>query len=233
MATAKKSLAETHPALAKEAHGWDPSKVAASDKQNYEWKCSLWHVWSATPNNRVTKGSGCHYCGNKKVLKGFNDLGTKFPELAMQADGWDPSTVVAGSKYIKDWKCSEGHSWQAAISNRTQNSTGCPFCSNHRVWPGFNDLLTKFPKIAQQAHGWDPFQTHSGGKLHKEWKCKEGHIWDAQIGQRTLSGNGCPVCSNSLLQKGINDLATTHPEIAQQAHGWDPTSVVAGSEYKA
>ena len=31
---------------------------------------------------------------------------------------------------------------------------------------------------------------------------------------------------------GINDLVTTHPEIAKQALNWDPTTVTAGSGKK-
>ena len=31
---------------------------------------------------------------------------------------------------------------------------------------------------------------------------------------------------------GINDLVTTHPEIAKQAFNWDPTTVTAGSGKK-
>ena len=225
-------LSVTHPQLASEAYGWDPAEVFAGDKKNYEWICALGHKWLATPNNRASSGSGCHYCGNKKVLRGFNDLQTTHPDLAKEADDWDPGSFVAGSKFKKSWKCSLGHTWEAVISNRTLNGTGCPFCSNHRVWPGFNDLQTKFPEIAKQAYEWDPYLTHAGGRERRNWICSNGHIWEAEIGQRTSSGNGCPVCSNSLLQKGINDLATTHPDIAAQAVGWDPTTVVAGSAYE-
>ena len=32
--------------------------------------------------------------------------------------------------------------------------------------------------------------------------------------------------------KGVNDLATTHPEIAKEAYGWDPRTVSAGSHKK-
>ena len=33
----------------------------------------------------------------EKVLTGFNDLATTHPELAMQAEGWDPTKVIAGT----------------------------------------------------------------------------------------------------------------------------------------
>jgi hypothetical protein len=32
--------------------------------------------------------------------------------------------------------------------------------------------------------------------------------------------------------QGFNDLATTHPELAKEAFGWDPTKVSRGSAKK-
>ena len=37
------------------------------------------------------------------------------------------------------------------------------------------------------------------------------------------------MCSNQLLVTGVNDLATLNPDLASQAHGWDPTQVLTGS----
>jgi len=39
MGTTKKSLAQTHPALAKEAYGWDPKTVTAGSNLKKEWIC--------------------------------------------------------------------------------------------------------------------------------------------------------------------------------------------------
>lgn len=40
-----------------------------------------------------------------KVLRGFNDLATTHPEIAKEADGWDPTTVRSdeGDDNIPDW----------------------------------------------------------------------------------------------------------------------------------
>jgi hypothetical protein len=39
----------------------------------------------------------------------------------------------------------------------------------------------------------------------------------------------CPICIGKVVLKGFNDLATTHPELARQAVGWDPTTYTSGS----
>ena len=68
-------------------------------------------------------------------MSGFNDLKTLFPEVAKEADGWDPSTVVGGTNKKMPWKCKEGHKWNAAVKSRTRsNKSGCPVCAES----GFN-----------------------------------------------------------------------------------------------
>ena len=37
---------------------------------------------------------------------------------------------------------------------------------------------------------------------------------------------------SSKLIKGVNDLATLYPELAKQAHGWDPSDEKPGSHKK-
>ena len=75
--------------------------------------------------------SGCPYCVNSRVWVGFNDLKTKFPDLAKDADGWDASTFLPGSNKKMPWKCDKGHTWKAQILARTHAKTGCPECAEY------------------------------------------------------------------------------------------------------
>ncbi len=222
-------LATTHPEIAKQADGWDPSTVTAGSGKKQEWKCEKNHIWITNSWHRTGCNSGCPFCKNQKVLKGFNDLATTHPEVAKQADGWDPSEVVSGSEKQKSWRCKENHQWVARINSRTKLNTDCPICVGTRVNPGFNDLATTHPEIAKQADGWDPkeYSSYSNKKLN--WICNLGHKWQVSINGRAANNNGCPFCGNKKVLKGFNDLATTHPEIAKQANGWDPSTVLKGS----
>jgi len=222
-------LVTVNPELAMQAHGWDPKTVTAYSHQKVAWKCSLNHQWEARVSER-SKGDGCPYCSGHRVLAGFNDLATTYPKVAAKADGWDPSTVVAFSNKKVAWKCDFGHRWEASIGNRVKGS-GCPICSGHIVLAGFNDLLTTHPELAEQADGWDPATVNRGSDKRFMWKCSFSHKWKASVGART-SGNGCPVCSNRTILVGFNDLGTTNPELAAQADGWNPKSVVANSGKK-
>jgi hypothetical protein len=164
-------------------------------------------------------------------LVGFNDLKTKYPEIANEADGWDPTTVLAGSHLQMLWKCQQGHTWISPISKRTSSRKGgCPYCANKKLLVGFNDLQTKFPQIAKEAHGWDPTTVVGGSTKRMLWKCQKGHIWVAKVVYRTGDDKtACPYCSGQKLLVGFNDLQTKYPEIAKEADGWDPTTVVAGT----
>ncbi len=188
-------LTITHPQVASEAAGWEPNSTNAGSHLVRKWKCSLNHEWNAKIVNRTRFGQGCPYCTNRKVLPGFNDLQTKFPEHAELADGWDPTHIVAGSHSRKPWRCKLGHKWTSSVENKTKKSL-CPFCSNHKLWSGFNDLGTLFPELAKQLLEADPATIHPGTKNKVSWECHEGHRWSATVASRTSSIQaGCPTCA--------------------------------------
>ena len=223
-------LATTHPEIAAQADGWDPTTVSKGTPRKKTWKCSFGHRWTASVGAR-TGGTGCPICINRQVLAGFNDLATTRPEIADQADGWDPTTVTQFSNKKLNWKCPKDHQYRATVAHRSSGKD-CPFCSGRQVLAGFNDLLTTHPTIASEAFGWDPTSVNRGSHARKDWICRSGHVWDEVVKERTLQGFGCSYCSGKRVLKGFNDLATTHPEIAAQADGWDPSTVSKGHNKK-
>ena len=75
---------------------------------------------------------------------------------------------------------------------------------------------------------------YAGANTRLAVRCRAcGYSWDA-FPATILRSCSCPCCTNRVAVKGINDLATTHPDIAAE---WDyerngelkPTDVVAGS----
>lgn len=222
-------LATTHPEIAKQAFGWDPTTLVAGSNKKMKWICSLGHLWTTQVSLRL-RNSNCPYCGNKKLLVGFNDLASRYPQVAAQANGWDPTSLTFGSGKKMKWSCELKHEYQASVENRTRGQ-GCPYCSGHKCLRGFNDLATTNPTLAKQAHGWDPETVSSGSGRKLKWLCDEGHVYVAPVRQRT-GGTGCAVCANKTVLVGFNDLATTHPLLASEADGWNPDTKVAGSNEK-
>jgi hypothetical protein len=187
-------LETINPELAAQADGWDPSTVSAGTHKKVGWKCTLGHQWKAAVAER-TRGRGCPVCAGKHVLVGFNDLETINPELAAQADGWDPQSLTQSSMKKRKWKCDQGHHWEASVANRSKGRS-CPICIGQEVLVGFNDLATINPELAAQADGWDPTTVPAGTGKKVGWKCDQGHQWKASVNSRSR-GNGCPSCATS------------------------------------
>lgn len=224
----KQPLSVTHPELAKEADGWDPANSTLGSNVRRSWVCPFGHRWLTSISNRVISKTGCPICGGKKLLVGFNDLGSKFPQISKEACGWDPTTFLSGSNKVVDWICPLQHKYSTRISHRTSRNIGCPYCSNHSVLQGFNDLATTAPELAAELLELNPSEIIGAGSKLVNWQCPIGHRYEMRISDRR-KGDGCPYCSNRRVLVGYNDLATTHPDIAEEADGWDPRTVVAGS----
>jgi DNA-directed RNA polymerase subunit RPC12/RpoP len=238
-------LATTHPLLAKE---WSksknsnkkPSEVIAGTNTKYWWECSLGHEWMQSPNIRV-RGNGCPFCARQQLWPGFNDLETVNPKLASQ---WDseknrikPSEIMQGAKFLAWWKCDQGHEWQSQL--RARKDGNCSICLNRVFLEGFNDLETKHPDLAKQwnAKKNSPLKPSKVSYTSRDkkywWLCEEGHEWEATLASRK-TGNNCPVCSRQLVLSGVNDMATTNPELAssfdlKKNYPTTPDQVLAGT----
>lgn len=128
---------------------------------------------------------------------------------------------IAHSNDKITWQCGKGHKWEATVGNRV-HGTNCPVCHGSMALAGETDLATLHPDVASE---WDydkngelkPTQVRPGSSKKVWWICnKAGHSWDALIAKRALGSQGCPICSNRRIVAGINDLATTNPDLAKQ-----------------
>jgi hypothetical protein len=182
-----------------------PLTLIASTHKRLWWKCSQGHSWRATGNARASRNSGCPTCFGLTVLPGFNDLQTKFPDLAKEWDtdkneSLEPHSVSPGTHKKYWWKCNLGHSYEASVSNRTRLETSCPICINQQVLAGYNDLESTFPELLSE---WDysknldlvPSQIVARSDKKVWWICNLGHSWKTSPGVRIAVGTGCPSCA--------------------------------------
>ena len=242
-------LATLHPGIAAD---WHPVKngdlkptdvVGRSDKRIW-WLGPCGHEWDVKVVDRVQYSTGCPFCrGNLRVMPGVNDLATLQPLIAAE---WHPTKNgdllpldVREFSLKKIWWLAEcGHEWQSTVAHRS-GGRKCPFCAGKKILIGFNDLATTDPVIADQ---WHPTKNDdltpemvSRGSDKKVWWFSHGHEWISTISSRASGGQGCAICTGDQVQVGLNDLATTHPLIAEK---WHPTkngaitsrSLTAGSK---
>ena len=205
-------LSTTHPEIATQWHPTKndplkPSEVTASDNNQVWWTCDAGHEWKARISARV-QGVSCPFCSGRKAIPGFNDFGTRYPDLAAE---WHPtkngslvpSAFLPYSMKKVWWRCKKGHEWYATINTRSQGH-GCPYCAGKKVIPGVNDLATRFPAIAAEFHPTKnaPLTVHDimPNSMKKVWwRCKKGHEWQATPNTRQKSG--CPYCARKTRRK--------------------------------
>ena len=201
--------------------------------------------WQAVIYSRTRLQAGCPYLKGQAVWTGFNDLATLFPKLAKEWDvekngGLRPEQVYV--RYVNKvwWRASiidkltgkeRVLEWQQSVERRTSRGYGHSRQDN-LVVPGVNSLAVTNPELARE---WDPrnavdpdhvkadsidsvwwfidyFDERSGKTFHLTWK--------ARIRSRAIYGQECPYFSGRKVMPGLNDLATTHPDLAKQ---WHPT----------
>lgn len=133
-----------NPELAKEWHPTKnglltPNKITANNGKKVWWLGKCGHEWQSVVSAR-NKGGGCPYCSNEKLLTGFNDLATKYPELIKEWDYEDndvmPNEIFPGTHKKVWWICPFGHKYKNFPYNRIKN-IGCPICDkeNHTSFP--------------------------------------------------------------------------------------------------
>lgn len=242
-------LATLRPDLAREWHptrnSTSPTSVGRSVALRVWWQCADGHEWQATVNHR-SGGTGCPICANTTIVPGVNDFASRFPELAKE---WSPTSTLRPenaapfSGKTATWECNLGHVWDAKVADRSSRGDGCPICSGHRVQPGKNDLETTDPIVAQQWHpdnAFPPKTVSRGSNVVVAWICAKGHESAGPVSRRVLYQDspsmGCPFCSGRRSTLGVNDLASTRPDLAAQwseANEKLPTEVSANSGFIA
>ena len=170
-------LASQSPELALE---WDynantilPNQITTGSGTKVHWLCKRNHSYLASPNDRK-RGRGCPYCSNKKVLAGFNDLLTVFPEIAAEwdyqkNDGKSPKDYVYGSSARVCWRCKKGHTWSIPIINRTRDGNGCPACNQRKS--------TSFPEKALLYYVRQSYPSALGNYRSKALKNREIDVY--------------------------------------------------------
>ncbi len=215
----------------------DPVKGTHFD---FEWESRICDV--------TDYKNSCPYLSGQAIWPGYNDLASNRPKVAKQ---WHPKkngdlkpTDVTVSSNKKVWwyllyddPATGKHfdfEWEAVVADRDINGLDCPYITGHKVWTGFNDLMSRKPEKAKE---WHP--TKNGDLRPSEVRYSSGlkvwwylpyddpdtgnHYdfeWKSSINSRTSKNLMCPFINNKLVWAGFNDLAFKRPDVAKM---WHPT----------
>ena len=160
----------------------------------------------------------------RKPRKG-KSLAETNPSLAAEwhsSNPFGPECVSPGSHYVAKWVCVKDarHVYPSRVLHRT-HGRGCGVCHGTLVLKGVNDIPTTHPELAAQwsVNNTADIRTVSfGSNSDFLWVCAYGHEYPMSPNKKSALGYGCPVCSGDRVIVGVNDLATTHPDLAQEVH---------------
>lgn len=214
----------------------DPRSLSRLDDKTYPkgfwWLCSLGHRYPMSITSRL-KGSRCLVCSNKFV-PGQNDLLSRFPGLEAywpSNKSWSqrPRDIKVSMRNLTiELECSihrANFSIQVGSLARflDNHESPCELCRIREKLKGKSIEETNYALAAIWDYARNPVTpdlVSAGSNVRYWWICVAGHdSWEASPYEIANGWRMCPCCPGShKLVQGCNDLATTHPAIAQR---WD------------
>jgi hypothetical protein len=118
---------------------------------------------------------------NREYLRKLNDI-------AIQKGGECLSKEYKNSRTEMQWKCSEGHIWNAP-ANRIKNGKWCPICFGNKK------LSIEIAYSAAEKRGGRCLSVlYENQTKNLLWECSKRHIWQAPM-NRIRHGAWCPKCA--------------------------------------
>ena len=170
----------------------------------------------------------------KRIPAYEGSLAALHPEVC---EDWDyekngelrPEYFTESSQERVWWICKNGHSFQAAIRQRTRSSiTMCPVCGvSNFVAP--NNITLTYPSLMEEWNSeknmLSSTQLTPGSVARVWWKCKYcSKEWEARVNTRVIQADtigigGCGKCCKLRMNmKTGKTLAKLFPEIASEWH---------------
>lgn len=186
-----------------------------------KWKCtkeSCQHEWYAEPNSIVNAGQGCPKCG---ILKSADSKRMTQKDFENKLKLINPNIKVigkyTGSKNKVKVKCLNTecqHEWETT-PDCLYRGEKCPICGERKTTLFTNEEVNnRIQKLNQNIH---LKSNYTGWEDKIVLECDSGHSWEDCL-RTFLNSPFCPFCDKEkrrLFIPGLNDLATTRPDLVQ------------------
>lgn len=205
----------------------DINKIFCNSSDTVEWVCRRCHRnFKARISERKENDNCCPYCSKRELAVGYNDLATTHPLVIKEwsaLNDRESCSVMCNSNYRAWWKCPvcKGE-YQQEVQSKVIIKKPCPYCTNHKVLKGLNDLATTHPWLINEwstSNDMDFSSLMSNSGYKAWWKCSvcKGE-YQQTVKKKILMKESCPYCQNNEVLKGFNDLETTHKHLMNE---WD------------
>ncbi len=99
------------------------------------------------------------------------------------------SMTYLGSNTKHEWRCAEGHLWDA-IPMHVKRGSWCPYCAGN-----FRRTIEEMRDIARNRGGRCISTTYLNCQSKLLWQCRAGHKWQATP-NNIKNGRWCPTCGH-------------------------------------
>lgn len=180
--------AQSHAA---EKEGKCLSATFVNVNEDLEWECKNRHQWIA-PLSRIRQGIWCQRCYWESLSSTLEEM----QQIAKDRGGRCLSDQYVDSRTKLNWRCSQGHRWEATPGH-IKNGSWCPECSH--VQRGLNDKrrlsIEEMQQLAAERGGQCISQEYINSYTKLLWECELGHRWHTRP-TRVKSGSWCPECAH-------------------------------------
>lgn len=90
-----------------------------------------------------------------------------------------------------EWECSGAHRWLAALA-QVRRGQWCPKCHGNA-----RPQIAEMRSLAATLGGECLSTDYLNSKTKLQWKCHEGHVWEATAQEVKLKRRWCKVCKKS------------------------------------
>lgn len=202
--------------------------VLIGSNRRAHWICSkCGHKWSSVIFDRGLKHHGCPKCRNAIISAKAKARYAKRNPLSScrsAASAWDyelnedtPEEISAGSPSKRWFKCDRGHEYLLAVNAVAKSGFHCKKCDVSDPISGHEDIMAYFDDDSADPStiGVDNYYT----KLN--WLCpvcgqRFVSVVTTMMSRMRSRNTMCPVCGMYELVPGVNDLATTRPDLASE-----------------
>jgi len=123
-------------------------------------------------------------------------------QAATEAGGECLSTSYKDIRTKMRWRCAKGHEWFANFTNIRHQNEWCPYCNGGNTW-----TIEDCQKLAESRGGECLSKTYWNSSSKLNWRCREGHEFQATRNQVQNVNNWCPICATSLNLASAMDAA--------------------------
>lgn len=206
----------------------DPSTTTCGSPRIVKWIChDCGNRWTSSIYNRTHRGAGCPECVKKRMstttrlryakAKPFSDC----PESRFWDDEKNTislSMQSAGSPDMRWFTCENGHSFQQEVRDVVKRGIICKHCQKELI----DDPVSSHADLMSYWNDkHDPTATSTDMTVKLEWLCPVcGSNFKSRpktlVNLLARGRKACPVCDYRTLVPGVNDLATTRPDLAAE-----------------